>query len=522
MKKNILIVHYNTPRLTECLVRSINLFVKDAIIYIFDNSTDKPFTAEFDNVTIIDNTKGQIINFDKWLEKYPNSKRSPGKANNWGSAKHCYSVEKCMDIIKEPFILLDSDVLLKKDISELFDEKVIYCGEVIIQPNSTIKRVLPFVCYINTPRCKELNVHYFDDNHMHGLYKSGNADRYDTGAGFFLSANKQTNRLIKCDNYVIHYGHGSWNKAGYKQTYTIEEWLKKNKRCWSTERNKNVVYTCIVGEYDTLSDPKFVSDGFDYVCFTDSNNINSDIWDVRPLPNETNELPKIKKQRYVKINPHKVLGEYQLSIWVDGNVELKGDLNKFVKETIVNECSIYVPKHPFRNCIYDEESAVLKMRKDSAEITNPQIKRYKEEGFPKNYGLLQSNILLRKHNDKDCIKLMEDWFDELKDNSHRDQLSFNYVCWKNQDIKVTYMDKNIYKSEYFHWNGKHIKIKVVDNNNNNNNNEVAKVVNSSNTKQDAVQIALNKVSEINKLSKNKNIGRIAYMNKKSTFNIGIY
>ena len=65
MKKNIVIVHYNTPYLTECLVRSINLFVEDAIIYIFDNSDKKPFTAEFDNVTILDNTKGQIINFDK-------------------------------------------------------------------------------------------------------------------------------------------------------------------------------------------------------------------------------------------------------------------------------------------------------------------------------------------------------------------------------------------------------------------------------------------------------------------------
>ena len=88
MKKNILIIHYNTPYLTECLVRSINLFVEDAVIYIFDNSTDRPFTAEFDNVTVFDNTKGEIIDFDKWLEKYPKKKLSGGKLNKWGSAKH--------------------------------------------------------------------------------------------------------------------------------------------------------------------------------------------------------------------------------------------------------------------------------------------------------------------------------------------------------------------------------------------------------------------------------------------------
>ena len=125
MKKNILIIHYNTPYLTECLVRSINLFVEGATIYIFDNSNEKPFTAKFDNVTVFDNTKGQIINFDKWLEKYPNKKKSGGRLNKWGSAKHCYSVEKCMELINDGFILLDSDVLLKKDISNLIDDKTI-------------------------------------------------------------------------------------------------------------------------------------------------------------------------------------------------------------------------------------------------------------------------------------------------------------------------------------------------------------------------------------------------------------
>jgi hypothetical protein len=52
---------------------------------------------------------------------------------------------------------------------------------------------------------------------------------------------------------------------------------------------------------------------------------------------------------------------------------------------------------------------------------------------------------------------MEDWFEELKNGSHRDQLSFNYTSWKNKDIKVTYMDKFIYKSEFFLWNGAHGK-----------------------------------------------------------------
>lgn len=461
MKKNILIIHYNTPYLTECLVRSINLFVKDAIIYIFDNSNEKPFTAKFDNLTVFDNTKGQIINFDKWLENYPNRKMPGGRLNKWGSAKHCYSVEKCMELIDDGFILLDSDVLLKRDISNLIDDKTIFTGEVVTQPNSSVKRVLPFICYINVKMCKEKGVHYLDDNYMHGLWKNGVADRYDTGGGFYMGAKDYPSRPISYSEYVVHFGHGSWNAIGKKNQYTAEEWLKMFRRYWSNEKNKKVVYTCITSDYDRLSNPKFLTDGFDYVCFTDNKAITSDVWDIRPLPKETEGLSQVKKQRFVKINPHLLLSEYDMSIWVDGNVTLKGDLNKFVKNVITSDCSVYVPKHPQRDCIYAEANAVVKMGKDKSDITRPQMERYRKEGFPERYGLLQSNIMLRKHNKLDCIKLMEDWFKELKDGSHRDQLSFNYASWKNIDVKVIYLDKNICKSEFFYWDGTHLRFKHV-------------------------------------------------------------
>ena len=460
MKKNIVIVHYNTPYLTECLVRSINLFVKDAVIYIFDNSDKDPFTARFDNITILDNTKGQIIDFDKWLEKYPRKHLSHGRVNGWGSAKHCYSVERCMEILNDNFILLDSDVILKKDISDLFDDKYIYCGEVIIQPNSIIKRVLPFITFINTKMCKENNIHYFDDRYMHGLSNTSinpKSDYYDTGAGFFLLADKMMHKDIKCDDYIIHYGHGSWDKKSEKKIISPSDWLSVNKNNWSNEKNKKVIYTCISGKYDALIDPLYITKGFDYVCFTDNEDFKSKIWDIRPLPKETEGLSQVKKQRYVKLNPHKLLSEYDISIWVDGNVSIKGDLNEFIDSVIKDDISVYVPQHPSRNCIYAESKAVISMKKDKKENVEPQMKRYETEGFPKNYGLLQSNILLRKHNEKDCIRLMEAWFNELKDNSHRDQLSFNYVLWKNSDINIIYLDKLIYKSEWFKWNLGHRK-----------------------------------------------------------------
>ena len=477
------------------------MFVKDPVIYIFDNSDKNPFTAKFDNVKILDNTKGQIINFDEWLKKYPNREKSPGRVNKWGSAKHCYSVEKGMELINDNFILLDSDVLLKRDISNLIINDAVYTGEVITQPASTVKRVLPFICFINTNLCKEKGIHYFDANYMHGLYVKPGSDRYDTGGGFYMNSEKYKHVDIKCSDYLIHYGHGSWKKIGVTQKYNPAEWLEANKKYWSNEKNKKVVYTCITGCYDALIEPKVISSGFDYICFTDNNDLKSDIWQIKPLPKEAEEFSNVKKQRFAKINPHIILKEYDLSIWVDGNVDLQGDLNTFLSKYINDDEIIYVPTHPARKCIYDEEKAVITLKKDKKEITRPQITRYMEEGFPKKYGLLQSNILVRRHNNPMCIKLMETWFEEVKNGSHRDQLSFNYASWKNQDVKVNYLDKSICKSEWFLWHGVHKRFKKPVN--------VNHIVTKKPLKRD--------INEILERIKNKRLAK-----KVDTQNIGIY
>ena len=457
MNKNIVIVHYNTPKLTECLVKSINRYVKDAKVYILDNSDKRPFTAKFDNLTLLDNTKGQIINFEEWLKKHPGRFSSGGKVNLWASAKHCYSVEKCMDIVKDNFILLDSDILLKRDISDLFDESSIFVGTIEKQKDvpHKIERLLPYLCFINYKMCKEKDVHYYYDDLMHGF---GNnkidkfADSYDTGAAFLLKARKHPFKEIDITKYMIHFGNGSWEKRFKRKVMNPEEWLLSNKKLWSDETNKKVVYTCITGEYDDLDTPSFINGDFDYICFTNTSGMTSNVWDIRPMPAETEGLSQVKMQRYVKINAHKILSKYDVSIWVDGSVAIKGDLDKLLDKYVTNsDKAIFVPTHPKRDCIYDEAKAVIATRKDKAEIVNPIMDRYKAEGFPAHYGLLQSNILIRKHNDENCIKLMDAWYSELKENSHRDQLSFNYVCWKNPDINVVYMDKMIYDSEWFKW-----------------------------------------------------------------------
>jgi hypothetical protein len=453
---NICIVHFNTPILTECLVKSINKFTPNSKIYIFDNSDKQPFTYRQDNIVYFDNTKGQIINFDKWLRQFPNRNKSNAKINQWGSAKHAYTIQKCIDLIPDGFILLDSDILLKRDISELVCEDCAYVAEVEQQGTSDIYRVIPFVCYINSKFLKEHKITYFNPSYMHGLYVTGAGDMYDTGSWFYKSAKNFKSKTIICNDYAVHFKGASWNTVHenrYGKNISASDWLNIHKKLYMNDedcKNNKVIYTCITNKYDGLYEVQSYFPGYDFVCYTDNIHLKSRTWEIRYIPEYIKNLTPVKQQRYIKTHPHEFFKEYEISIWVDGNVDVLQD-----PTPLINDNYIEIPRHPARNCIYKEAKECISQRKDSAAVINKQIAKYKKEGFPKDFGLPQSGIIIRRHNDERCIKLMEDWWKEIETGSHRDQLSFSYVLWKNKDINVFYLDKSIFSSKYFYWNKKH-------------------------------------------------------------------
>tara|TARA_B100001059_G_scaffold218680_1_gene239100 strand:- start:16203 stop:16895 length:693 start_codon:yes stop_codon:yes gene_type:complete len=215
--------------------------------------------------------------------------------------------------------------------------------------------------------------------------------------------------------------------------------------------NKKVIYTSIIGKYDSLTEPKYIPKGYDFICFTDQDidNPNS-IWEIRKV------LPLYKDNtrtaRKYKILPHRFLPEYDLSIWVDGNEIIVGNVDKLQEEYLSNK-NMAVYNHMScwdkRNCIYDEAKAIFYLGnknnnwKDNPKIIENQMNKYFKEGYPPNNGLIVSGVMFRKHNKKDIIDCMELWWEELKYGSKRDQLSFNYTSWKcgtsfnwiNQDIR---------------------------------------------------------------------------------------
>ncbi len=224
----ILTVHYNTPELMDAAIRSIRKY-SDCKITVFDNSDKKPFANTFDNVAVINNTKGQVIDFDEWLENFPF--RQPGRSN-YGSPKHCKTIDFCFDLFPNGFILMDSDILLKRRFDDLWDKSKAWVGEPFLDTPKGVKvmRLLPFLCFINVPMLKKNNVRYFNSDWMWHLFPKTPNKWYDTGAWFYKDCMEKNLpfKTINLDDYIEHFFHGS--HENYNEARL--EWLEKHKDLW--------------------------------------------------------------------------------------------------------------------------------------------------------------------------------------------------------------------------------------------------------------------------------------------------
>ena len=224
---------------------------------------------------------------------------------------------------------------------------------------------------------------------------------------------------------------------------------------------KIAVYTSIFGKYDILHENQFQMEGVDYLCFTDED-LQSDTWNIiksTPIYNDSNRNAK----KY-KILPHRYLKDYDYSVWIDGNILIISDIRDLVKKSYYQVFDHNKTILDPRDCIYQEYNAIMQLGqqsknyKDNPQLMHKQVSRYVNEGYPPNNGLATNPILLRKHNDPNVIKTMEDWWIEIKYGSRRDQLSFNYIAWKN-NFKFNYLEGDSRKNKYFLQTGKHQKKK---------------------------------------------------------------
>lgn len=223
-------------------------------------------------------------------------------------------------------------------------------------------------------------------------------------------------------------------------------------------KKRKVIYTVITGDYDYLRTPKYVNEDYDYICFTNNKRIKSTFWKVRRIKNSEG-LDDIRLQRYIKICPHIFLPKYELSVYIDANMRIIGDFDEYI-DKYMGDSALLCVIHPDRTSVYLEAEECIRLGKCDRAIIDKQMAEYRESGFPDDLGLIASGVLVRKS--MEVAPIMDEWWNEVREKSYRDQLSFNYCCWKH-NYKYSVSDVHVYKNIYWLCPGIHTKdIEVVE------------------------------------------------------------
>jgi hypothetical protein len=190
-----------------------------------------------------------------------------------------------------------------------------------------------------------------------------------------------------------------------------------------------IVYTVLTNNKDILKEPRYFNTiGLKFVVFSDNPELLAGkfktAWELRPLQKPF-DSPRLTA-RWHKLNSHLLFPDEEWVMWVDANVELKQRPEKFIDGL----SDVYVTPHPDRSCIYTEAMFCATARLDKTGLIYNMTDLIRKNNYPFDNGLAETCVLLRKHTES-VIKLNEMWWYYLFNYSIRDQISFDYCCWKN-------------------------------------------------------------------------------------------
>jgi len=214
---------------------------------------------------------------------------------------------------------------------------------------------------------------------------------------------------------------------------------------------KKILYTANIGNYDDVKPFEIFNEDWDYVLFTDNPEFKSDFWDVRLIEPENDNT---RTARHIKLFPSDYLGEHDVSVWVDSNIQQDCNLNDLVDKYLTEPLAI---RNHVHNCIYKEADACLSLRKGDIEEIRRQMRQYIKDGYPSGNGQVETGIIIRRSGYAPVDEFMNLWWCEIDKHSYRDQLSFMKVLWDNP-IPVNFMPYDVIEKDFIL--NFHIKDKV--------------------------------------------------------------
>jgi len=190
---------------------------------------------------------------------------------------------------------------------------------------------------------------------------------------------------------------------------------------------KIAIYTCIIGAYDDLQQPRVLEEGFDFICFVgygEKHPERDGVWEIRELPLSATSGVATLDARWAKMHPHELLPDYACSVWIDGNIALlDGSLFHAARVKAASGVQYSGVPHPARDCTYQEARKCLDMDYLTLFDWLKVLCFLRLQGLPRHAGLMESNVVFRRHLDPAVVAFDEHWWERVRDLSKRDQLS---------------------------------------------------------------------------------------------------
>ncbi|MBT9290099.1 glycosyltransferase [Prosthecodimorpha staleyi] len=189
------------------------------------------------------------------------------------------------------------------------------------------------------------------------------------------------------------------------------------------------IFTANVNAYESIKYHEYINPGHDYILYTDQPPLYPHVYTVRPVP--LYDQDPTRRVRYIKNHPHLLMADYEVAVWIDSNILIRGDIEPIVQAFKESGEPIGTIPHPLRRSVYEEGEACIKRSKDDAEVIRAQMLRYRQEGFDCDT-LVESCMILYRIGHPQLMPAMANWWKEIDGGSRRDQLSFNIALARAQ------------------------------------------------------------------------------------------
>lgn len=177
----------------------------------------------------------------------------------------------------------------------------------------------------------------------------------------------------------------------------------------------------MVNDYDIILPELNLFNNIDYFLFTDNSKLEINPYKNIVINPDFNNHSLTN--RSIKVRIPEILKKYDITIYIDSNISIIGDIRTLIDEFLSSNSELGVFTHPYSQTLKQEVELCISKKKCNITKINKEMEYYKSLLVPEDSKVSDNSIIFRrKHNHKMNIA-MSHWLKLVCEYSGRDQVS---------------------------------------------------------------------------------------------------